>query len=113
MIFRDFQTVDPDSNVNGQVEYMLSSDADGTFSIDLPHQGLLTLTKPLDYETKKSYTLNVIAKDRALQAENRLMATTTLVVNVLDSDDQGPEFVHESYSAKVISRIFIMVKETT
>ena len=36
-----------------------------------------------------------------MKAENRLSATTTLTVNVVDSDDQDPTFEHDVYNAKV------------
>ena len=36
-----------------------------------------------------------------MKAENRLSATTTLTVNVMDSDDLDPAFEHELYNAKV------------
>jgi hypothetical protein len=36
-----------------------------------------------------------------MKAENRLSSTTTLTVNVMDSDDQDPAFEHDTYNAKV------------
>ena len=62
MVFRDFATFDPDSNVNGQVEYFIGEDGGEFFEIDLPHQGLLTLKKKLDYETQKTHFVNIIAR---------------------------------------------------
>ena len=44
-------------------------------------------------------------QDRAIDPANRFSATTTLTVNILDSDDQPPKFVHDSYSTKVVSGI--------
>ena len=40
-------------------------------------------------------------QDRATNPEERFSASTTLTVNVIDSDDQPPKFVHDSYSSKV------------
>ena len=48
-------------------------------------------------------------QDRAMKAENRLSATTTLTVNVMDSDDLDPAFEHELYNAKVTDS-FIFTK---
>ena len=42
-----------------------------------------------------------------MKAENRLSATTTLTVNVVDSDDQDPTFEHDVYTSKV-STIFML-----
>ena len=67
------------------------------------HQGLLTLRKPLDYETTKRHYLTVVASDRAVDKSTRLSATTTLLINVLDSDDQDPKFSQDVYRAKVMS----------
>ena len=36
-----------------------------------------------------------------MKAENRLSATTTLTVNVVDSDDLDPTFEHDVYTSKV------------
>ena len=44
-------------------------------------------------------------QDRAIDPATRFSATTTLTVNILDSDDQPPKFVHDSYSTKVVSGI--------
>ena len=105
MIFRDFASIDQDSNVNGQVEYFIGEDGGEFFEINLPHQGLLTLKKKLDYETQKTHFVNIIARDRAVNPENRFSASVTLTVNVIDSDDQPPKFVNQFYNAKVISGI--------
>ena len=67
------QTIDPDANVNGQIEYRilddersLEYDEDGVveapyFKIDLPHQGLITVARPLDYETQKMHIIRIVA----------------------------------------------------
>ncbi len=44
-------------------------------------------------------------QDRAMKAENRLSATTTLTVNVMDSDDLDPVFEHDLYNAKVTTAL--------
>ena len=88
VVFKGLLATDPDSNVNGQVEYRLidpSQGGDAFFEIGSPHQGLLTLRKPLDYETTKRHYLTVVASDRAVDKSTRLSATTTLLINVLDS----------------------------
>ena len=42
-----------------------------------------------------------ILKDRAVDLSKRFTATTTLIVNVMDSDDLDPAFAYEQYTAKV------------
>ena len=73
MIFNRLSAVDPDANVNGQIEYRilddersLEYDEDGVveapyFKIDLPHQGLITVARPLDYETQKTHIIRIVA----------------------------------------------------
>ena len=76
MIFNKLSAIDPDANVNGQIEYRilddegeLEYDEDGVveapyFKIDLPHQGLITVARPLDYETQKMHVIRIIASVR-------------------------------------------------
>ena len=52
-------------------------------------------------DVKAFLNLNSLIQDRAMKAENRLSATTTLTVNVVDSDDQDPTFEHDVYTSKV------------
>ena len=81
MIFDKLSAIDLDSNVNGQIEYRIldedGGDEDGGleydeygnveapyFSIDLPHQGLITVARQLDYEKQKMHVLRIIASVR-------------------------------------------------
>ena len=81
VIFDKLFAIDPDSNVNGQIEYRIldedGGDEDGGleydeygnveapyFSIDLPHQGLITVARQLDYEKQKMHVLRIIASVR-------------------------------------------------
>ncbi|KAK8748529.1 hypothetical protein OTU49_015837 [Cherax quadricarinatus] len=98
-IFRKVHAEDLDAGVNGQVDYSIipsssnpESDGYGYFSITLPHQGLVTVNRSLDYERSSVYYVTIMAMDRASSAESRLNATTTLTVTVADSDDQDPAF---------------------
>ncbi|XP_064458342.1 cadherin-99C-like [Ornithodoros turicata] len=100
-IFRDLSTMDMDTGTNGLVEYTTvrgdGSHNDGYdyFAIDLPYQGLVTVSRPLDYETSKFYYLVVKATDKATNPEERLSSTTTLTVYIEDGDDQDPSFAYD------------------
>ena len=77
-VFAGLSAFDPDSNVNGQVEFRVIEDdavgdndidgpggfAGGHFAINLPHQGLVQLVKPLDYERSKIHHVIIEARDR-------------------------------------------------
>lgn len=57
----------------------------------------LRLLKPLDYETKKSYALTVLARDGS--RDNPLSSNATININVIDSQDQPPLFYGGPYTA--------------
>ena len=81
-MFTGLSAFDPDSNVNGQVEFRVieddapgDNDIDGPsgraggflgghFAINLPHQGLVQLVRPLDYEKSKIHHVTIEARDR-------------------------------------------------
>ncbi|XP_059611482.1 cadherin-99C [Phlebotomus argentipes] len=106
-IFRNILAQDIDAGVNGLVEYfivegtknitddkVIAADGYGTFSIGFPHQGQVTVAKTLDYERIQRYYLTIVASDRARNVSERLTATTTLTINVADSDDMDPSFIY-------------------
>ena len=61
IVFEDFATVDPDSNINGQVEYFIGED-NPYFEINLPHQGRVSLKQELDFEEQKTHEVIIIAR---------------------------------------------------
>ncbi|XP_053680241.1 cadherin-99C [Anopheles nili] len=109
-IFRSIQASDKDAGVNGLVEYFIvegsqnisdispntltAADGFGVFAIAYPHQGQVTVVKTLDYERTQRYYLTIVASDRARNASERLSATTTLTIDIADSDDQDPSFIY-------------------
>lgn len=52
--------------------------------------GIVTLAKPLDRETRDSYNITIKAID---QGSPQLFSITTLLVLVLDVNDNPPEFM--------------------
>lgn len=110
-IFKNVLAQDKDAGVNGLVEYFViegsqqnisdispntltAADGYGVFAIAYPHQGQVTVVKTLDYERIQRYYLTIVASDRARNASERLSATTTLTIDVADSDDQDPSFIY-------------------
>lgn len=84
---------DRDSGPNGDLTYNLVSEfpATGSFAVD-SLTGALTLAKSLDREERSDYTLVLRASDCAPIAE-RLAATVTARIIVLDQNDNNPVFV--------------------
>ncbi|BES94855.1 Cadherin domain [Nesidiocoris tenuis] len=80
---------DMDAGENGQVEYSINrrqSDRDGMFSID-PKTGVITVNRPLDFETKEIHELVVVAKDLGAQP---LETTAFVSIRVTDVNDNQP-----------------------
>lgn len=59
----------------------------------------LRLLKPLDYETKKSYVMTILARDGS--RDNPLQSNATISINVIDAQDQPPIFIGMPYTASV------------
>ena len=59
----------------------------------------IKLIKPVDYESRKSYVLAIVAKDGSY--ENPLSSNATVNINVIDAQDQPPVFNGEPYSASL------------
>lgn len=59
----------------------------------------IRLIKPLDYESRKSYVLTILARDGA--RENPLSSNATVNINVIDAQDQPPIFYGEPYSVSL------------
>ena len=69
-IFSQLLAEDIDAGANGLVEYSVVegdgsvNDGYGFFAINLPGQGIVTVVRPLDYETTNTYHVSVVASDR-------------------------------------------------
>ncbi|XP_046739792.1 cadherin-related tumor suppressor [Diprion similis] len=91
------KAVDRDEGRNGYVEYSLEENHKLPFSLGAV-DGLLRVSGALDREHKPNYTLEVMARDRG---EAPKSSSTTIVVTVLDENDNSPIFDPRQYSATV------------
>nr|CAI5850728.1 unnamed protein product [Callosobruchus analis] len=101
------KATDQDSGKNAEVEYSLASVAGGgtstatederAFKID-PKTGAITTRTALDRETAGVYTLMVRAADQASPQSARKTATATVVVKVIDDNDNYPQFLERAYA---------------
>ncbi|XP_069129376.1 protocadherin Fat 4-like [Argopecten irradians] len=82
-----FTATDTDLGENAQITYRVS-DNGGTFNIDR-NTGKLYLEKPLDFEKKSLYNLNISAEDKG---RTPLSQYARLTVRVLDANDNAPDF---------------------
>ncbi|XP_047634811.1 protocadherin beta-10-like [Phacochoerus africanus] len=89
---------DEDVGVNADISYSFfdaSEDIRTTFHID-PFSGEIALRVMLDYELVKSYKINIQAMDGG-----GLSARCTVLVEVLDTNDNPPELIISSLSNNV------------
>uniref|UniRef100_A0A452U765 FAT atypical cadherin 1 n=1 Tax=Ursus maritimus TaxID=29073 RepID=A0A452U765_URSMA len=98
------QATDADSGLNRKISYSLINSADGQFSIN-ELSGIIQLEKPLDREQQAVYSLTLKAVDQGLP--RRLTATGTVVVSVLDINDNPPVFEYREYGATVSEDVLI------
>ena len=75
--------VDADSGLNGALYYFIAPSevsSAGEFSLH-PHTGVLSLVKPLDFNRRKSYAFNILAKDKC-PSENQRLQSEPLSVRI-------------------------------
>lgn len=117
-ILRVYAT-DVDDGDNGRVEYSISrrqSDKEGYFVVDR-HTGVISVNRPLDYETRQVHELVVVAKDRGDQPLETTAFVTVRVVDVNDnqpninviflSDDATPKISERAQPGEFVARISV------
>ncbi|XP_031301418.1 protocadherin-11 X-linked isoform X2 [Camelus dromedarius] len=85
---------DADSGRNAEVNYLLGIDAPPEFNLDR-RTGILTAVKKLDREKQEKYSFTVLAKDNGMPP---LITNATVLVTVLDQNDNSPIFTHNEYN---------------
>lgn len=103
------RATDQDVGKNAEIEYAIeniSGEKDSTDVINQPFRidaqtGVLTVRSQLDRERVESYSVIVTAKDLAHPTSARKTSTATVVVNVLDDNDNYPQFGERTYSVHI------------
>lgn len=89
---------DLDTGFNGKLVYAISGgNNDSSFTIGM-ETGMLKILSLLDREVKDKYTLNVTVYDLGIPQKSNWHL---LDVNVLDVNDNSPEFLQDSYYVDV------------
>ncbi|XP_076447464.1 LOW QUALITY PROTEIN: cadherin EGF LAG seven-pass G-type receptor 2-like [Babylonia areolata] len=91
---------DADDGENADILYQLSGNNHEKFHIDA-NNGKIYLVEELDYEYEEKYQLTVRAEDQAIQSM-RLRGTASVLVHVIDVNDNAPFFTSLSYTADVV-----------
>ena len=98
------EATDADLPPHGNIRYSLTSGNDPrTFALS-GETGQLSLVQRLDYETTVSYSLVIVARDSGGQVEPAwpvLNDTITVVVTVVDHNDNTPQFGEATYSGTI------------
>ncbi|XP_030881994.1 protocadherin-11 X-linked [Leptonychotes weddellii] len=85
---------DADSGHSAEINYLLGVDAPSEFNLD-SHTGILTAVKKLDREKREKYSFTVLAKDNGMPS---LITNATVLVTILDQNDNSPIFTHSEYN---------------
>lgn len=92
------QAFDLDTGLNSEIEYHIQKGAYDDFRIDNT-SGEISLASKLDFDRRNTYNIEVIARDHG---EPSLTGTTTLTINIINTNDKMPYFVPTTQKAEVI-----------
>jgi len=91
--------MDNDIGLNSQLKYcIISGNEEMRFYINMLN-GEIALNNSLDFETTQSYSLQIVARDSGIPA---LSATTTVMINVTDINDNSPVFNQSQYNLTIL-----------
>ena len=90
----EYRATDADYGSNANIEYSLSPD---NIPFTLSVTGTLSLTGPIDYETRQSYSITITASNPG----TNVAATTTTTIQILNTNDNTPVIAGEPYNISV------------
>ncbi|XP_063973499.1 cadherin-23 isoform X2 [Diachasmimorpha longicaudata] len=93
--FGDITASDDDSGTYGELSYTLRGFGADKFRTDSKNGGIW-VAKGLDYETQKSYSLTMEAKDGGSK-----LSTVNVIIDVADVNDNSPIFEQNEYARTV------------
>uniref|UniRef100_A0A8C1W568 Protocadherin 1 gamma c 6 n=1 Tax=Cyprinus carpio TaxID=7962 RepID=A0A8C1W568_CYPCA len=92
---------DLDEGLNGEIQYLFAAHTPehvrNVFSVNA-ETGEITLIGKLDYESKKSYTFDVCAKDKG---NPELEGQSSVQIDIIDENDNPPEIILTSSPSHV------------
>uniref|UniRef100_A0A1I8NR21 Protocadherin-like wing polarity protein stan n=1 Tax=Stomoxys calcitrans TaxID=35570 RepID=A0A1I8NR21_STOCA len=96
------RATDADQGNNAAIRYaIIGGNTQSQFSID-SMSGDVSLVKPLDYESVRSYRLVIRAQDGGSPSRSN---TTQLLVNVIDTNDNAPRFYTSQFQESVLENV--------
>ncbi|XP_043925356.1 protocadherin-1 isoform X2 [Protopterus annectens] len=102
-ILLDVDATDADSGSNAQLVYsiVLDPSTENDFEID-PNSGTIKVKTILDREQRERYEFQVLAADKGSPS---LKGTATVIVRVLDKNDNDPKFMLSGYNFSVMENM--------
>ncbi|KOB78988.1 Cadherin [Operophtera brumata] len=94
----EIQAIDKDTGNNARITYRLVSNSSDDFFKVQASSGWVYLAKSLDRETTDKHRMIITATDNGIPP---LSATASLVVNVVDANDNDPVFSKAAYEFQV------------
>nr|BAD60801.1 protocadherin2-gamma-c6-sCP2 [Danio rerio] len=95
------KATDPDEGLNGEIEYLFAAHTPesvrNVFRVNV-ETGEIKVIGGLDYETKKSYTFDVCAKDKG---NPELEGQSSVQIDIIDENDNPPEIILTSLPSPV------------
>lgn len=96
-ILYSIRAEDQDEGENSVIHYRISHQSANLFKID-PANGNLHASVILDHEIQETYHIVVTATDRG---DHALTASQNITINVLDENDNAPQFTEREYQVTV------------
>ncbi|XP_034936764.1 cadherin-87A [Chelonus insularis] len=96
-VVEEMVATDSDSGINAKLKYRIQKGAFDDFVID-ETTGVVTISGKLDYDTRNSYHIEVIALDSGTPS---LTGTATLMIKVENNNNKSPYFEQTNQRAEV------------
>lgn len=93
----ELNATDLDTGENAEIIYQIQHGSFNDFAID-NQTGILTIARPLDYDVRQNYSLEIIACDKGIPS---LSGTATVEIDIINSNDKAPYFMPTTQRAEV------------
>lgn len=88
---------DLDTGINAEIRYRMQQGSFDDFTID-NKSGTVIISRKLDFDRRNTYQIQILASDMGTPS---LTGTTTLTVNILNSNDKAPYFTPTTQRAEI------------
>lgn len=91
------QATDADNGINAVMEYFIQKGGYDDFGLD-NSTGIVSVKSKLDFDRRNTYNMEIVAVDHGVPS---LTGTTTLTINIINTNDKLPYFVPSTQTAEV------------